>query len=263
MHHHKLLLAGLTLILTLLLTGFLGSDMPVIYLIGDSTVKNGTGKGEGGLWGWGEFLSGHFDTTRIRIENHAKGGRSSRTFQSEGLWSDVLQKLKKGDFVIMQFGHNDAGAINDTIRARGTLRGIGEETEEIDNLITKKREIIHTYGWYIRKYIRDARGKGAIPIVCSPVARNSFVDGKAERTTETYTKWAKIVAEDEGAFFIDLNNMGAEEYEAIGANKVTETLFLSDHIHTNEEGAKINAALVVQGFRQQKILRLTKLLKQK
>jgi rhamnogalacturonan acetylesterase len=59
---------------------------PVIYLVGDSTVKNGSGKGGGGLWGWGDFFAQHFDTTRIRIENHARGGRSSRTYQTEGLW---------------------------------------------------------------------------------------------------------------------------------------------------------------------------------
>ena len=98
------------------------NQRPVIYLVGDSTVKNGGGRGEGGLWGWGDFLYTQFDTTKIRIENHARGGRSSRTYQTEGLWDNVLAKVKPGDYIIMQFGHNDGGAINDTLRARGSIR---------------------------------------------------------------------------------------------------------------------------------------------
>ena len=111
---------------------------PTVWLIGDSTVKNGTGKGAGGLWGWGDYLYNQLDTTKIAIRNCALGGRSSRTFISEGLWDKVLVKVKPGDYVIMQFGHNDAGAVNDSSRARGTIRGTGNETEEIDNIITKK-----------------------------------------------------------------------------------------------------------------------------
>src|SRR5215471_12245876 len=86
---------------------------PVFYIIGDSTVKNGKGKGDGGLWGWGNFLDGYFDTTRISVRNHALGGRSSRTFITEGHWDVVLSTLKKGDYVILQFGHNDSGPLDD------------------------------------------------------------------------------------------------------------------------------------------------------
>lgn len=221
---------------------------PVVYLIGDSTVKNGSGKGGSGLWGWGDFLSQHFDTTRIRIENHARGGRSSRTYQTEGLWDNVLQKVKKGDFVILQFGHNDGGPVNDTLRARGSIRGTGEETEAIDNLITKKHEVVHTYGWYIRKYIQDIKSKGATPIVCSLVARNVWKEGKVERASETYTKWAAAAAKTEGAYFIDLNDLVAARYETLGPEAVKSKLFLEDHTHTTEEGARINAALVADAL---------------
>ena len=95
------------------------STKPTLYIIGDSTVRNGSGKGSDGLWGWGSLLSTHFDTMRIHIENHAIGGRSSRTFLTEGRWDKIMARLQPGDFVIMQFGHNDGGAINDTTRARG------------------------------------------------------------------------------------------------------------------------------------------------
>ena len=119
---------------------------PVIYIIGDSTVKNGSGKGDGGLWGWGDFLYQRIDTNKIAVRNHAIGGRSSRTFITEGRWDRILGLLKPGDYVIMQFGHNDGGPVNDNFRARGTIKGTGEETEEIDNMLTNKHEIIHTFG---------------------------------------------------------------------------------------------------------------------
>jgi lysophospholipase L1-like esterase len=234
---------------------------PVIYLVGDSTVKNGSGKGEDRLWGWGDFLYTQFDTARIRIENHARGGRSSRTYQTEGLWDNVLARVKPGDYIIMQFGHNDGGAINDTLRARGSIRGIGEETEEIDNLITHKHEIVHSYGWYMRKYIRDAKAKGAIPIVCSPVARNVWKDGKVVRSTDSYATWAADVAEAEGAYYIDLNDRVASRYEQLGPDEVKSKLFLEDHTHTTEAGARINAALVAEAIREQKKLALRRFLR--
>lgn len=237
------------------------NQKPVIYLVGDSTVKNGSGRGEGGLWGWGDFLYTQFDTTKIRIENHARGGRSSRTYQTEGLWDNVLAKVKPGDYIIMQFGHNDGGAINDTLRARGSIRGIGEETEEIDNLITHKHEIVHSYGWYMRKYIRDARAKGATPIVCSLVARNVWKDGKVVRSTDSYATWAADVAKAEGAYYIDLNDLVASRYEQLGPDQVKSKLFLEDHTHTTEAGAKINAALVAEGIRAQRKLALRKFLR--
>src|SRR6266542_4762067 len=80
---------------------------PVLYIIGDSTVRNGDGRGGNSQWGWGSFLADYFDTTKVIVENDAIGGRSSRTFITEGRWDRIRVKLKKGDFVIMQFGHND------------------------------------------------------------------------------------------------------------------------------------------------------------
>src|SRR5688500_7180350 len=93
-------------------------EKPVLYIIGDSTVRNGDGSGRNGQWGWGSFLSQYFDTTKISVQNHALGGRSSRTFITEGRWEKIHAALKEGDYVIMQFGHNDAGALDDTARAR-------------------------------------------------------------------------------------------------------------------------------------------------
>lgn len=224
-----------------------------LFLIGDSTVKNGSGKGEDKLWGWGTVLPELFDTTKIKVYNHAIGGRSSRNFLTEGRWDKVLAKLQPGDYVIMQFGHNDGGPINDTIRARGTFKGIGNESEEIDNLITKKHETVHSYGWYMRKYIDETKAKGAIAIVCSPVPRNIFKDGKIERSDSGYGLWAKQVAQTNGAYFIDLFEIVAKKYDILGPEKVQAELFTAkDHTHTTEAGARVNAQAVVDGIKELK-----------
>jgi rhamnogalacturonan acetylesterase len=240
----------------------LKKEKPVFYIIGDSTVKNGDGTGKGGLWGWGDYIAPYFDTTKIRIENDALGGRSSRTFITEGRWDKILAKLKKGDYVIMQFGHNDAGPLDDTARARGTIRGIGTESKEVYNPIMKKQEVVYTYGYYMRKYIRDAKAKGAIPIVCSPIPRNEWKDGKVSRSTDSYQLWAQQVASEEGAYFIDLNNLIAAKYESMGAEAV-KPYFPGDHTHTNIDGAKLNAEIVVEQIRELKKCDLKKFLVKK
>jgi rhamnogalacturonan acetylesterase len=247
-------LSAISALMLLLISAIPSDQKRSLYLVGDSTVKNGSGKGEGGLWGWGDFLGEQLDTSRLHIENDARGGRSSRTYIAEGLWDAVLLKIKKGDIVLIQFGHNDAGPVNDTIRARGTIRGIGEETEEIDNMITKKHEIIHTFGWYLRKYLRDTKAKGGIPILISRVAQNNWKDGKVVRATEDYALWTRQIAEREDVSFIDLNDLVATKYEQLGPEVVTSKIFLTDKTHTTMEGARINAAIVAAEMRRLKII---------
>ena len=245
----KTLFILLTITFSLGAWTFFNNTKPTLYIIGDSTVKNGDGTGKNGLWGWGDLISPYFDTTRISIENHARGGRSSRTFITEGLWDKVLEKLKPGDFVIMQFGHNDGGPLN-TGRARASLKGSGEETQEVVMEATGKKEVVHTYGWYMRKYITDAKAKGAISIVCSQIPRNIWNDGKVERASDNYGKWAAEAANSAGAFFIDLNEIVAKKYEAIGQDTIKSKFFLEDHTHTTWRGAELNAASVVEGLQE-------------
>jgi lysophospholipase L1-like esterase len=234
---------------------------PVIYIIGDSTVKNGRGNGDGGLWGWGNFIPQFFDTTKITIENDAIGGRSSRTFITEGRWDAVLAKLKPGDFLLIQFGHNDGGPLADTARARGTIRGIGDESKEIYNPIRKKQEVVYTYGYYMRKYITDAKSKGATPIVCSPIPRNIWKEGKIARDSASYTTWSSQIAEKEKCLFINLNEIICNQYDKLGEEKVKTTMFTTkDHTHTTRDGAILNAASVVEGVKNIKECPLNKYL---
>jgi rhamnogalacturonan acetylesterase len=230
---------------------------PTVFLIGDSTVKNGSGKGADNLWGWGSFLADHFDTTKISIRNYALGGRSSRTFISGGNWDAVLKQLRKGDYVIMQFGHNDSGPLDDSARARGTIRGIGDESKEVYNPILKKKEVVYTYGYYMRKFVEETRSKEALPVICSPIPRCNFKDGKIE--PDIYGTWAEEIATNAKVPFIRLNSMIIEKYTSMGEEQVTK-LFPKDHTHTNLEGAKINAGIVAEGIRSLKKCQLRKFL---
>jgi lysophospholipase L1-like esterase len=221
--------------------------LPTLFLIGDSTVRNGRGDGSNGQWGWGEPLVDHFDTAKINVVNRAVGGLSSRTYLTHGQWDRVLAMLKPGDVVLMQFGHNDSGPLDDAARARGTLPGTGDETREIDNPITKQHEVVHTYGWYLRKFIQDTRAKGATPIMCTLVPRKIWRDGKIARSND-YAKWAAEVAAAEHVEVVDLNSRIADRYDALGAEKV-DPLFGDPHTHTSRAGAEMNADVVVEGLK--------------
>jgi len=101
----------------------------------------------------------------------------------------------------------------------------------------------------MRKYIRDTKAKGAIPIVCSPIPRNDWKEGKVIRSTDSYSKWAKEVAEQEKAYFIDLNDLVSLKYEAMGADAV-KPFFPGDHTHTNMDGAKVNRDIVISELKR-------------
>lgn len=234
-------------------------EKPVLYIIGDSTVRNGDGTGSNGQWGWGSFIAVYFDSSKLQVRNQAIGGRSSRTFITEGRWSKVLSALKKGDYLLMQFGHNDSGPLDDTARARGTIKGVGEDSIEIYNPIRKMKETVHSYGWYMRKYVRDTKAKGAIPIICSPIPRNDWKDGKVIRSVDSYATWAQTIAKEESAWFIDLNELVAIKYESLGDKKVA-VFFPADHTHTNKEGAELNAAIVIDVVKKMRPAKLTKYL---
>jgi lysophospholipase L1-like esterase len=218
-------------------------NLPTIFVVGDSTANN---HANGGL-GWGDPFIDYFDKARANILNRARGGRSSRTFITEGLWDKVLSEMKRGDFVLIQFGHNDGGAINDATRARGSLPGTGEETQEIDNLLTRQHEVVHSFGWYMRKMIEDTKAKGAVPIVLSLTVRNIWKDGHIERGPGQFGQWAAEVANSEKVMFVDLTKLIADKYEQLGEEKV-KVLFATDHTHTSPAGAELNASLVVAGL---------------
>jgi lysophospholipase L1-like esterase len=222
-------------------------ELPSLFLIGDSTVRNGRGDGANGQWGWGDRISQFFDEGRINVVNRAVGGLSSRTYLTKGYWDQVLNLLKPGDFVMMQFGHNDSGPLDDASRARGTLTGTGEEIREIENPIKRQHEVVHTYGWYLRQYIAGARAKGATVMVCSLVPRKIWKDGRIARNPESYAKWAADVAKSEAVAFLDLHENIAVLYDKLGPDKV-DPLFADEHTHTSLAGADLNAGCVIRAL---------------
>jgi lysophospholipase L1-like esterase len=233
----------------------LDAKLPTFWLIGDSTVRNGTA-GDGtnlNQWGWGAPLTFYFDPQKVNVVNRALGGTSARSFYNNN-WKNMVDLIRKGDVVIMQFGTNDGG---EPARSVGELKGIGEETQDITNR-SGKPETIHTYGWYIRRFISETRAKGATPIVCSLIPRKRWDDnGHIVRDHATFAGWAGEVAGNEHVGFIDLNELIARRLEALGKDKVdliyvpnpTPDKPKGETVHPGWEGAVINAEVVVSGLK--------------
>jgi len=220
--------------------------LPTLYVVGDSTANSNAP-----LRGWGSEIGAYFDPAKINVVNRAIGGRSSRTYMTEGRWAKVLAELKPGDFVIIQFGHNDAGDYKDPkAKGRPSLKGDGDETAEAIKADGKTTETIHTFGWYMRKYATDAKAKGATPIILSMVPHKVWKDGKIVRGERaTFVKWDQADAAATGALFIDTNEIIAEGLERLGPEKV-ESFFGDARTHSTPAGAKYNAAAVVVGMKR-------------
>jgi len=218
---------------------------PALFLVGDSIMKTGAGTGETGPWGYGEELIPMFDPAKIHVYNEGRGGRSSRGYIEEGLWKGVLARVEPGDWVLVQFGHNDA-ANSRNYPDRVTGRGSGDEMADVNAPGGKKS--VHSYGWYLKQYVRDATQKGAQVVVLSPVPRNQWADGKIKRGFDGYVQWAAEAAKASGAYYIDLNALAADRYDALG-QEAAPGLF-NDTQHTRKAGARVNAESVVAGLRQ-------------
>ncbi|HWA08795.1 MAG TPA: rhamnogalacturonan acetylesterase [Opitutaceae bacterium] len=227
--------------------------LPTIFIAGDSTAQ----PGEPNAVGWGKMFGDYFDPAKVNIVNRAIGGRSSRTFVSEGRWERLVNDLRPGDVVLIQFGQNDGAERNGERIARGSLNGLGEETEEIDNKVTKQHEIVHTFGWYMRKMIGEAKAKGALPVVVTQTVRDLWKDGRVERGSGQYNLWDRQLAEAEKVPFVDLTKLVADRYEQLG-REAANAFFPRDFVHTDEDGARFNAYYVVsglKGLREQSIIR--------
>jgi lysophospholipase L1-like esterase len=227
--------------------------LPTLFLIGASAVRNGRDDGQGlgaaGQWGFGHTLPAFFDLTKINVVNRAVGGLSTRTYLTSGNWERTVALIKPGDFMLVQFGSNDNGGINDPARARATLPGVGEEQQEIDNVLTKKHEVVHTHGWYLRKFIDDARAKGATTIVCSMPPHKGWDDQGHIVREPNFINWTREVAQQEKIGFINLNEIVAARYDALGHDKVMTLFPAEEHDHTNLEGAQLVASYVVAGLK--------------
>ena len=220
---------------------------PVLFLIGNSTMRNGTmGNGNNGQWGWGFFANKYFDGRKISVENQALGGMSTRTFYTD-LWPAVREALQPGDWVIVSIGHNDHADFFDQKRARGVIDGVAEDTMVVGyNLRKQVNDTVYSYGHYLRCYIRDIREKGANAILMSLTPRDAY-DQQGLIVRKPQTQWAAYVAATEGVPFIDLNEISGAKLDGYSHWK-EQYHFFGDHIHTSAYGAEMNARSAAEGI---------------
>ena len=237
---------------------------PVLFFTGDSTVKNAD-KDDDGMWGWASQASTVFDESKITLVNAGRAGRSTRSFIREGLWEKVYNSLQPGDYVTIQFGHNDICPITDQ-KARGVIPGT-QDTLHVYKMDDGSYEVVYSFGWYLKKMIDDCREKGATPILVSLTPRNEWPGGKVERRDNSYGQWYREVVEQTGVEFIDMHNISAdfldkkfavkklpddrEQAKAkIAAIKEKAGIyFKQDHTHASLLGARMNAQSFAKGLK--------------
>ncbi len=234
--------------------------LPTVFIVGDSTARNGADLG------WGDHFAQFFDTSRINVANRAIAGRSARSYIDEGHWTTTLAEMKSGDYLLLQMGHNDGGDLGGA-KPRGDLKGIGDDTQDVAQTTgpyAGKIETIHTFGWYLRKMIDDAKVKGVHPILLTPTIRNIWTAGDGSHCGAAtqpacpagahiehdmgYNDWVRQVAAQENIPVLELGNIEADRLEALGPEK-TAPLFPKDHTHTSPEGADLVAQCVATTLR--------------
>lgn len=245
-----------TLVLAVLFLGLVAFNTEaqktsiVVYLVGDSTLAN-KAENKRPETGWGEMLQQYFDEKKVKIDNHAQNGRSTKSFINEGRWQKVVDSLKKGDYVFVQFGHNDEKVDKPNV---GTVAN----TEYRNNLI---------------KFVNEVRAKKAFPVLLTPVMRRRF-DEKDEfyDTHGEYPDAVRKVANELKVPLIDMTRKSEVVIKKYGVED-SKKLFLhfkegelpnypkgvADDTHFSTLGAEEMAKLAVEGIKETKI-NLAKLL---
>lgn len=233
-------------------------DKPVLFVVGDSTGKIDNSE-QSGQVGWGQVMQEFVNTNKITVDNHAKAGRSARTFLDEGRWNKVYDALRPGDYVIIQFGHNDGGPIN-VGKARGEMRGNSDEKKVMTMEANGIHQGIYSYGWYIRKFCLDVIEKGATPIVLSVTPSNVRDENGKIRRDKNFKDDAREAASQVGAYFVDFNEISAADLDKLSVEQANAQ-FQRDHVHSSMEGARRNARCVAKSLKTIKELPLRKMLK--
>ena len=211
-----------------------------IFMAGDSTMSIKETKAYPET-GWGMPFQHFFDSS-VTIVNKAKNGRSTKTFISEGLWDSIIKNVKEGDYVFIEFGHND------------------ESKEKVERYTTPDE-----YKANILRFINETKAKKGIPVLLTPVSRRKFRDGTAVQTHEIYSEIVRAIAKETNVFFIDLDEKTRLLYQQFG-EQYSKHLFLQlkpgehpnypdgkeDNTHYNELGARLTAQLVLEELRSKK-----------
>ena len=226
-----------------------------VHTIGDSTMSEykpaATPKR-----GWGMYLQAFFNADSVEVNNRGKSGASTRTFyETDNLWPSVKTQMHAGDYLIIQFAHNDEKCKGeDVYEQNAKLRAEGKDT------LTDMRgtEPNTTYKEYLRTYIREARTMGVTPILMSPICRAYFKDGKINdegrhvlSEHKNYVRSMREVAEETGVPFLDMTARSQELYEQQGKDFcMTHYFNCGDKTHTGAEGGMAIASLAYELINQ-------------
>lgn len=227
-------------ILCIVISAFtLAQKKPTLFLIGDSTMSNKDNPERNPEHGWGQVL-GQFMTPNIELQNHAMNGRSSKSFRTEGRWDKVEKQLTKGDFVVIQFGHNDQ-------KLKDSTKFTNPHTQYRANL---------------ERYVSETRAKGAIPILMTSITRRNFNENGVLIDTHTdYPLVVRMVANDMKVAFVDLQLL-TEQMEIAAGPEKSKLLHLyfkagenayydkdkADDTHLSKLGAETVAKLAVKSL---------------
>jgi lysophospholipase L1-like esterase len=231
----------------------LNPALPTLFITGDSTAA----RGDPDHRGWAAVLCDYFDAGKVNLVNQGVGGARFNSYLAQGRWDRVVAAIKPGDFVAIEFGHNN-----------GPLPGVGDETQQITGR-GGATELMHTHGWYSKKFIADVRAKGGVPIVSTITPRNIWKDGKVERLKEQHpgegamSDWSRQVAKSENALLVDHTNIIADRYDKMGQETVLKFFTPPDYLHTNTEGAIVNAEAFIAGLKALPDLPLVKCLNER
>lgn len=232
------------LFLLILLSGNVWGKEPItIYLAGDSTMAQKLTEKRPET-GWGEALQKFFPEDRVRVDNHAQNGRSTRTFIAEKRWQAIIDKLRKGDYVFIQFGHND------------------ESKDKVDRYTPPA-----DYHRNLIEFIREVRAKKATPVLLTPVMRRRFdKDGKFFDTHGEYPDIVRAVAAETTVALLDMHRQSEKvikQYGVEGSKKLFLQLApganpnypngIEDNTHFSPLGADVMAGLAVAAIRDQKL----------
>lgn len=222
----------------------MAQQKPTLFLIGDSTMANKENPDKNPEHGWGQVFP-QFLTARIEIQNHAMNGRSSKSFRTEGRWDQVEKQLKKGDFVIIQFGHNDQKI---------------KDSTKFTNPYTQYRA-------NLERYVNEARAKGATPVLMTSIVRRNFNEnGVLIDTHKEYPLVVRMVANDLKVPFVDMQLL-TEQMEIAYGPENSKKLHLyykededpyypkgkEDDTHLSKLGAETVAKLAAKSLKALKI----------
>lgn len=212
-------------LLMLCLVGFQPKQTVNIYMVGDSTMANKKPENEPER-GWGQMLP-EFFSADVKIHNHAQNGRSTKSFIGEGRWKVVLDSLKPGDYVIIQFGHND---------------------QKLDS--ARHTDPYTSFKANLEKYVNETRAKGAFPVLCTSIVRRKFDEqGKLIDTHGEYISVTRLVAKEMNVPLLDLQKRTEELVTTYGPEKSKKLYVYTQpgEFPNRPEGAKDDTHLCVKG----------------